>query len=125
MSPKRAGASMTKQPPALPPDPPLGGGASIDPAGAAGIEPTGAAAGAAGAAVAAPAAEPAGGAQQRPNLGKLLIESIMEGNSAVVTTLAIITAIVVGGLLIAFTSSTVLTAWGSFFSSPGNAIAQA
>jgi general nucleoside transport system permease protein len=122
MSLKRAGASMTKQPP---PDPALGGGASIDPAGAAAIDPAGAAAPAAGAAVSAPAAEPAGGAQQRPNLGKMLIESIMEGNSAVVTTLAIITAIVVGGLLIAFTSSTVLTAWGSFFSAPGNAIAQA
>jgi simple sugar transport system permease protein len=43
----------------------------------------------------------------------------------VVTILAIVTAMVLGGLLIAFTNSTVLHAWGSFFASPGNAIAQA
>ncbi len=49
----------------------------------------------------------------------------MEGNSVVVTVLAIIVAIVVGGLLIAFTDPVVLSAWGKFFSDPGNAIAQA
>ncbi len=63
--------------------------------------------------------------QGRPRLGRLIIESIVEGNSAVVTVLAIVVAIVVGGLLIAFTDPTVLSAWGSFFSAPGNAIAQA
>jgi general nucleoside transport system permease protein len=62
---------------------------------------------------------------QRPALGRLVIESILEGNSAVVTFLAIVAAIVVGGLLIAFTSKPVLDAWGHLFSAPGNAIAQA
>jgi general nucleoside transport system permease protein len=62
---------------------------------------------------------------QRPRLGRLIIESIVEGNSVIVTVLAIVTAIVVGGLLIAFTDPVVLTAWGSFFAAPGNAIAHA
>jgi ABC-type uncharacterized transport system permease subunit len=66
-----------------------------------------------------------GTAAQRPKLGKLIIESIVEGNSVVVTVLAIVAAIVVGGLLIAFTDPVVLTAWSSFFAAPGNAIAQA
>jgi simple sugar transport system permease protein len=48
---------------------------------------------------------------------------ILEGNSAVVTALAVFLAIVVGGLLIAFTDPTVLHAWGNFFSAPGAAIA--
>jgi ABC-type uncharacterized transport system permease subunit len=61
----------------------------------------------------------------RPRLGRLLIESIVEGNSVVVTTLAIVAAIVAGGLLIAFTSPAVLSAWGKLFSDPGNAFAQA
>jgi len=65
------------------------------------------------------------GGSQRPALGRLVIESILEGNSGVVTFLAIVAAIVVGGLLIAFTSKSVLDAWGDLFSAPGNAIAQA
>jgi simple sugar transport system permease protein len=65
------------------------------------------------------------GSAGRPRLGRLLIESIVEGNSAVVTVLAIVTAIVVGGLLIAFTDPVVLTAWGSFFAAPGPAISAA
>ena len=43
----------------------------------------------------------------------------------VVTILAIAVAMVLGGLLIAFTSPAVLHAWGSFFANPGNAIALA
>ena len=39
--------------------------------------------------------------------------------------LAIFTAIVIGGLLNAFTNTKVLHAWGNFFSAPGAAIAQA
>jgi general nucleoside transport system permease protein len=54
-----------------------------------------------------------------------LRDAILEGNSVVVTILAIFTAIVLGGLLIAFTNNTVLHAWGNPFSAPGNAIAQA
>ncbi len=70
-------------------------------------------------------ADPASAQGERPRLGRLLIESVVEGNSVVVTVLAIVAAIVVGGLLIAFTDPVVLTAWGRFFSAPGNAIAQA
>src|SRR5579875_469369 len=56
---------------------------------------------------------------------QVILDSLLEGNSVTVTVLAIVAAIVVGGLLIAFTSPTVLQAWGSLFSSPGNAFAQA
>jgi general nucleoside transport system permease protein len=63
--------------------------------------------------------------REAPGLGRLLIASIVEGNSLLVTTLAIIAGIVVGGLLIAFTDPVVLHAWGSLFSAPGNALAQA
>jgi ABC-type uncharacterized transport system permease subunit len=62
---------------------------------------------------------------RRSRLGSALIESIAEGNSVVVTVLAILTAIVVGGLLIAFTDPVVLHVWGSFFAEPGYAIGQA
>ena len=60
-----------------------------------------------------------------PRLGRLMIESIVEGNSVVVTILALVAAIVVCGLLIAFTDPAVLSAWGSFFAAPGHAIATA
>ncbi len=63
---------------------------------------------------------------RRPRLGPLLIESIVEGNSVVVTVLAIVTAIVVGGLLIAFTDPAVLHVWGSFVADgPGYSIGKA
>jgi ABC-type uncharacterized transport system permease subunit len=52
-------------------------------------------------------------------------DAIVEGNSVTVTLLAILTAIVIGGLLNAFTNTTVLSAWGNLFSDPGNAIARA
>ncbi|HEY5357239.1 MAG TPA: ABC transporter permease [Streptosporangiaceae bacterium] len=70
-----------------------------------------------------PAARDDGG--RPPRLGRLMIESIVEGNSVVVTILALVAAIVVGGLLIAFTDPVVLSAWGSFFAAPGHAIATA
>jgi general nucleoside transport system permease protein len=63
--------------------------------------------------------------QPKGSFSRAILDAILEGNSVVVTILAIISAIVLGGLLIAFTNSTVLNAWGSFFSDPGNAIAQA
>ena len=63
--------------------------------------------------------------EEKPSFGRVILDAIIEGNSVVVTILAIVTAMVLGGLLIAFTNSTVLHAWGSFFASPGNAIAQA
>src|SRR5579864_4717647 len=57
--------------------------------------------------------------------GRALINAIMEGSPAVVTLLAIVAALVLGALLIAFTSTTVLHAWGRLFSNPGNAFATA
>ncbi len=64
-------------------------------------------------------------AATRPPFGQVILDAIVEGNSVVVTILAIVVAMVVGGLLIAFTTPAVLHAWGSFFANPGNAIAQA
>ena len=54
-----------------------------------------------------------------------LLNAVLEGSSAVVTVLAIFTAIVIGGLLIAFSSPTVLHAWSHLFSAPGAAFSQA
>ena len=56
---------------------------------------------------------------------RLIIESIVEGNSFTVTVLAIFTALVVGGLINAFSNTTVLHAWGNLFSAPGHAFAEA
>jgi simple sugar transport system permease protein len=61
----------------------------------------------------------------RSPFGKILRESILEGNSVTVTFLAILTAMVIGGLLNAFTNTTVLHAWGNLFSHPGTAFSQA
>ena len=61
----------------------------------------------------------------RGPFGRVLRESILEGNSFTITVLAIFTALVVGGLINAFTNTNVLHAWGNLFSAPGNAIAQA
>ncbi len=61
----------------------------------------------------------------RESRGRVLWESILEGNSFTVTVLAVVTALVVGGVLNAFTNTNVLHAWGDLFSAPGNAISQA
>src|ERR1039457_6745481 len=53
------------------------------------------------------------------------IDAIVEVSPAVVTVLSIFAALVLGALLIAFTDTTVLHAWSSLFSDPGNAFAQA
>lgn len=53
---------------------------------------------------------------------KGLIRAVVEGNSVTVTLLAIVAAMVIGGLLNAFTNNTVLHAWGNFFSQPWHAI---
>ncbi len=73
---------------------------------------------------AAPAPE-TGTRPERPPFSRVLLDAVLEGNSVVVTILAIFTAIVLGGLLIAFTDTAVLHAWGNLFSDPGHAIAQA
>ncbi len=61
----------------------------------------------------------------RASFGQVLRESLLEGNSFTVTVLAIFTALVVGGLINAFTNTTVLHAWGRLFSAPGHAFAEA
>src|SRR5439155_24380466 len=60
--------------------------------------------------------------ESRRSFGQILRESILEGNSVTVIFLAIFTAIVIGGLLNAFTNTKVLHAWGNLFSAPGAAI---
>ena len=54
-----------------------------------------------------------------------IISAVTEGSPAVLTILAIAAAVVLGGLLIAFSDPAVLSAWSHFFSDPGNAIALA
>jgi simple sugar transport system permease protein len=63
--------------------------------------------------------------EQAPARGRALWYKIRGGNAFVITVLALITALVVGGLLNAFTNTTVLHAWGDFFSAPGHALAAA
>jgi simple sugar transport system permease protein len=63
--------------------------------------------------------------QRISETGRALVNAIVEGSPAVVTFLAIVAALVVGALLIAFTNTAVLHAWGGLFSNPGNAFAQA
>jgi ABC-type uncharacterized transport system permease subunit len=54
--------------------------------------------------------------------GSAIISAIMQGSPAVVTILAIFSALVLGALVIAFSDTTVLHAWNSFFAAPGTAI---
>src|SRR5580693_8202576 len=69
----------------------------------------------------------AGTAPSEPHVsfGQALRDSILEGNTVTIIILAIFTGFVVGGLLNAFTNTSVLDAWGNFFSAPGHAIAAA
>ncbi|HZR54137.1 MAG TPA: ABC transporter permease, partial [Streptosporangiaceae bacterium] len=62
------------------------------------------------------------GEQDPRGRGKIILDSIVEGNSVTVTILAIVTAMMIGGLLNAFTNKPVLDAWGKFFSDPWHAI---
>ncbi len=63
--------------------------------------------------------------EPRLGFGRAFRDTILEGRSVTITVLAIFTAFVVGGLLNAFTNTTVLHAWGNLFSAPGHAIAAA
>jgi general nucleoside transport system permease protein len=67
--------------------------------------------------------EPDGAEQARGALtGNVIIQSITQGSPAVVTTLAIFLALVVGGILIAVSDPTVLRAWESLGYAPGAAL---
>jgi general nucleoside transport system permease protein len=65
---------------------------------------------------AGPAATPPSGADQGqeksrpPSFGRILRESFLEGNTFTITVLALVTATVLGGILCAFTNTTVLNA---------------
>jgi general nucleoside transport system permease protein len=54
--------------------------------------------------------------------GSAIITAIVQGSPAVVTILAIFSALVLGALVIAFSDTTVLHAWNSFFAAPGGAL---
>jgi general nucleoside transport system permease protein len=72
--------------------------------------------------------EPAAGGpptRRTATLNHTIVSAVAEGSPAVVTFLAIATAIVLGGLIIAFSDPAVLSAWSVFFSDPVNALAQA
>jgi ABC-type uncharacterized transport system permease subunit len=68
-----------------------------------------------------PGPEPSPPESSRPWWKRFLF-AVMEGDAVTVTALAILTAMVIGGLLTAFTTTTVLNAWGDFFSAPWHAI---
>ena len=81
-----------------------------------------------------PASPPAGGAPppgepdgagQAPSFSQAVLSAILDGNPVVVTLLAILVAVVLGGLLIAFSDPVVLHEWSTFFSNPGAAISAA
>jgi ABC-type uncharacterized transport system permease subunit len=71
-----------------------------------------------------PGPEPSPPESSRPWWKRFLF-AVMEGDAVTVTALAILTAMVIGGLLTAFTTTTVLNAWGDFFSAPWHAISLA
>jgi ABC-type uncharacterized transport system permease subunit len=71
-----------------------------------------------------PAAKKDGQQSSGRSFGDILRRAIEE-NTLTVIFLALVSATIIGGLLTAFTNTTVLTAWGHFFSAPGNAIGQA
>jgi simple sugar transport system permease protein len=73
----------------------------------------------------APEDEQASADRNHTSFGKMLVDAVVEGHSVTVTILAIFTAIVIGGLLNAFTNTSVLHAWSHLFSAPGTAIATA
>ena len=58
-------------------------------------------------------------------LNHIIIDAITQGSPAVTTTLAILAALVIGALIIAFSDTQVLHEWSTFFANPGAAIAAA
>src|ERR1700757_1252549 len=81
-----------------------------------------------------PATEPAatpptatedGGTESRHRPFSEILREALRENTVTITVLALFSAAVLGGLLTAFTNTSVLHAWGNFFSAPGAAISQA
>ena len=77
-----------------------------------------------GAALPGPGADAVAGAApgRRRDVERALIGAIVQGSPTVVAILAIFSALVLGGLIIAFSDTTVLHAWNSFFAAPGAAL---
>jgi ABC-type uncharacterized transport system permease subunit len=69
--------------------------------------------------------EPAPGKGHLRGYDRAIIEAITTGSPTVVTILAIVAALVLSALIIAFTDTIVLHAWGSFFAAPGAAFSAA
>lgn len=65
------------------------------------------------------------GGRARPGARAAIVEAVLDGGPITVTVLAVVAAVVIGGLLIAFTDPTVLHRWGSLLSAPGAAISSA
>ncbi|HEY2575092.1 MAG TPA: ABC transporter permease [Streptosporangiaceae bacterium] len=68
---------------------------------------------------------PGSGRGRWQGLDRAVIDAVTQGSPAATTTLAIVSALVLGALIIAFSSSTVLHDWGAFFAAPGTAISAA
>jgi general nucleoside transport system permease protein len=66
-----------------------------------------------------------GGRNPFHGLGRAVLDSVLEGSSAVTTALAIILALVIGALIIAFSNTGVLHNWNAFGAAPGTAISSA
>ena len=72
-----------------------------------------------------PEGPPGGNGWAPGERARIIRDAIVQGNSFIVTVLAIVAALVVGGLINAFSNTTVLHAWGNLFSAPGHAFALA
>ena len=59
---------------------------------------------------------------RQPLTGRAIIQAVTEGHSAVITILAVLVALVIGGLLIVASDPVVLRAWASFGYAPGAAL---
>ncbi len=73
------------------------------------------------------AARPAEGTEppRGQGLNHVIIQAVTQGSPAVTTTLAILAALVIGALIIAFSNTQVLHEWSTFFSNPGAAFSAA
>jgi general nucleoside transport system permease protein len=71
------------------------------------------------------AASPPQGRGGLHGVDRTILDAILYGSSPVITTLAIVLALVIGALVIAFSNTAVLHDWGSFFHYPGASIAAA
>ena len=63
--------------------------------------------------------------EPKPSLGRSMLDGIITGNSAVVTFLAILLALVVGGVLMVLADQDVMDEFGYFFAAPGDALSAA